>query len=778
MTRTPILGIAAGLLVALLLLAPADTVRAHANFLRSEPPANSVLDAPPEQVQLWFTEPLESGFSQVQVLDPQGKQVDHGDSRVLAADATSMIVTLPALERGAYTLSWRALSKVDGHVTRGVFSLSIGVAPPTAAGIALPQEWAVYVPLEAAIRWLSYLSVAALVGPLLFRLLVLAPVAARLGWSGSVLTSGFPLLKRLLWWAWAWLLLSICAMLAFQVALLGGAGEGASPFSTVGQLLFGTRYGAVWLARLGLVLGLGGILPRIRQDSGAKNLWVGVALGGAILLTFSLNSHSAAVAELTLLAVLADWLHLAAIATWVGGLLALAMLLPSNLSPLPPAERLRFLASVIPRFSAIASLCVATLIITGVYQAWLHLGSLGALVETFYGRSLVAKLGLVAPLLLLGALTLLVIRPRLAEVAASAGALLRAERLSRRFSRTVLAEAILATLVLVAAGVLTSLPPGRQTYAEIQASRPLELSAVAQDLGVSLTISPARPGPSTFTASLQDAGGRSVEDAELVLLTFIYLDQALGSSAERADPQGDGRYVLRGPFIGVAGRWQVELLARRAGRDDARTAFRILITATSAQEERPGASMSDAAAPRAGALSLAGLGLTLMGLGLVIYLMRTVGLRSPTGQSLVLVSLMVVGLGVFLTLRTPPASVPADLRAVTNPFPPTQDSLMVGERIYRTQCQVCHGVTGRGDGPAAPTLSPRPADFRVHMAAGHTDGELFTWVSNGVPGTAMPAFGDKLTPEERWHAINFIRSFAPVESKAIDSNTALVNAAP
>jgi cytochrome c oxidase assembly protein subunit 15 len=86
--------------------------------------------------------------------------------------------------------------------------------------------------------------------------------------------------------------------------------------------------------------------------------------------------------------------------------------------------------------------------------------------------------------------------------------------------------------------------------------------------------------------------------------------------------------------------------------------------------------------------------------------------------------------------------------------------------LYRARCAVCHGADGRGDGPAAAALRPPPADLRVHMAAGHTDAQLFNWVSNGVPGTAMPAWKDKLSEEDRWNAINYIRSFAPQAAQA------------
>ena len=56
-------------------------------------------------------------------------------------------------------------------------------------------------------------------------------------------------------------------------------------------------------------------------------------------------------------------------------------------------------------------------------------------------------------------------------------------------------------------------------------------------------------------------------------------------------------------------------------------------------------------------------------------------------------------------------------------------------------------------------LRPRPAGFRVHMAAGHTDAQLFAWISEGVDGTAMPAIRAQLSSEGIWHSGNFIKTF-------------------
>ncbi|HLI26828.1 MAG TPA: c-type cytochrome [Chloroflexota bacterium] len=103
------------------------------------------------------------------------------------------------------------------------------------------------------------------------------------------------------------------------------------------------------------------------------------------------------------------------------------------------------------------------------------------------------------------------------------------------------------------------------------------------------------------------------------------------------------------------------------------------------------------------------------------------------------------------------AAAPA--QELRNPIPPSSDSLARGRALYAEHCAICHGVTGRGDGPLARTMVPRPADLRVHLAEGHSDAELFDWVSNGIPDTGMGGFADVLSEEDRWHVINYILTF-------------------
>jgi len=121
-------------------------------------------------------------------------------------------------------------------------------------------------------------------------------------------------------------------------------------------------------------------------------------------------------------------------------------------------------------------------------------------------------------------------------------------------------------------------------------------------------------------------------------------------------------------------------------------------------------------------------------------------------------AVLLAALGLLLGGHAAPFVVAQDL---PNPVPATDASLARGQEIYGQQCAICHGVQGRGDGPLARTMVRRPSDFRVHMAEGHTEGQLFDWLSNGVPETTMQGFADQLSVEDRWNVINYLQTFAP-----------------
>jgi mono/diheme cytochrome c family protein len=101
----------------------------------------------------------------------------------------------------------------------------------------------------------------------------------------------------------------------------------------------------------------------------------------------------------------------------------------------------------------------------------------------------------------------------------------------------------------------------------------------------------------------------------------------------------------------------------------------------------------------------------------------------------------------------------AKARNLKNPVPATAEALAAGKEIYQQHCQRCHGVNGDGKGEKAAELSVAPGNFTdAAKMSGLTDGELFWEITEGR--RPMPAFADKLSEQERWQVVDYIRTFA------------------
>ena len=744
-------------LAALLLLATVRVAFGHALYERSEPASGAQL-ATPGEIRVWFTEAVEPGFTRIEVLDSARRRVDSDDNRAVAGEPRAMAVSVGALPDGTYTVSWRALSAVDGHVTRGVFPLVVGAGGPSGALEAAPA--AAPSVRDVAARWLGYLALLALTGGFLFRLAILAPaLKVRRGadqYAAELLATHHAHFRELGLNASLVLFVATFFGMLFQAA----SAADVAPLQALGAPLAqlqGTRLGLLWQGRLTATL-LTALL--VAWGRGPLLWWGGLGLGAAHVALITLSSHAAAIPNGTWLAAGLDWVHQLAAAAWVGGLFSFGLLGPPLLRRLDPAARVRVLADLIPRFSTLAVVAVTALALTGAFQSWLHVTTVPAL-DTYYGWALVAKLLLTAPLLGLGAANLLVARPRLARAAATRARDLAASLppVARRFQWAVTAEAALGVAVLLATAVLTATEPARESYA--RQPRPIELVGAIEDVGVRVLVTPARPGPNTVAVALSGADGQPPADVQRVAMRFTYLDQDLGSGTLTLERRTDAVYAAIASNLSTEGNWQIDAVLRRRGREDAQTSFRVQVASPESASQPPpvGALVEDYLQPR----QAMAIGLVLLGVGLAVWLSRRRGVRRRERLALYAASLMVALIGGALYARadTTPR-LPAEIQAIRSPIPPDATSLARGRATYEQLCVSCHGPAGRGDGPLAPTLRPRPADLRTHMQAGHTDGELFSWVSNGMPGTAMPAFAGQLSEAERWHVINFIRSFAPV----------------
>jgi putative copper resistance protein D len=252
----------------------------------------------------------------------------------------------------------------------------------------------------------------------------------------------------------------------------------------------------------------------------------------------------------------------------------------------------------------------------------------------------------------------------------------------------------------------------------------------------------------------------------LLLLKVALLAPILGLaqwSRRRLLPRlsGDGDTVGR-PAMGRLGRfvaWEAALalsillltamlsLAPPAVHDAIRWPFAVRWSWESAAQVPGGAARFLIGA------QVAFVGLLAMIVGLLVRSWRVI-LTGAGGAALV------TGLWVAL----PPLAVdayPTTYRRPTVPYHAV--SVASGAALYRTHCATCHGPLGRGDGPGGAGLVRPPADLTAAHTAEHTAGDMFWWLTHGIPAGGMPPFGATLAEEERWDLINFIRTLSAGE---------------
>lgn len=131
--------------------------------------------------------------------------------------------------------------------------------------------------------------------------------------------------------------------------------------------------------------------------------------------------------------------------------------------------------------------------------------------------------------------------------------------------------------------------------------------------------------------------------------------------------------------------------------------------------------------------------------------MTPLSLQRMTGICLILVA----G-SLSLHAQSKPWPVPSTYEHLRNPLPVNAAEIREGARLYKTNCSACHGNNGKGDGPAAASLHPRPADHTSAAVQSETDGSLFYKLSEGR--TPMPGFKSSLNPTQRWQLIEYIRT--------------------
>lgn len=543
------------------LYAPSPAL-AHARLLKSTPTAGARLDAPPQKVELSFSESVSLQFSSIKLYDRSRKELAMGALGHDGQDTSYVAASLPSgLAPGTYTVVWRVLSAVDGHVTTG--NLAFRVRPPAGSQGNVgpgenteappePDEVVSDTPVEGStespdpFRWLTrtmlLVSAALLVGGAIFSALVVRPTLDGDAKGPTLLPMLRRGLGRLGTASAAILLLALALDLVLQIGAIvgGGLSSGMQNLGLAGTLVTTTGYGYAWIVKVTSGVALLGIMlvawrgEQASEGKAALPVWSMSALAGVgLALGEALSSHAAASGSanpaapgntlvyggILPLPLASDWLHLATAFTWAGGLGYIALVLYPGFrsAGLSREEQRALLGRAIPRFSRLAILSVVILAVTGTYNALVHTTDLGAFAASAYGQVLIVKIALFVFLMALGAVNLLKLTPLLRRQtqperadAATSGDPARALR------RTVRGEVALAVGALVCAAGLSLLPPPSGdggTYAATEGvTTPAGTVLASPSVTPAIQATPTEPVPLVASARTTVAGYRVALD--------------------------------------------------------------------------------------------------------------------------------------------------------------------------------------------------------------------------------------------------------------------------
>lgn len=566
-------------MTSLVLLVLTTGLMGHATLLNTVPLANSRLEQSPPKVELHFNEGIEPVFNGVMVLNHNGLPVHQAEAELSRNRKVLSVAVREDLPQGIYTVTWRATSS-DGHQIGGNFGFSVG-EEFQASGMVADESGSQNNWPGAGLavnRWLYLLAMMMFVGGFTFGAVILLPVVKNpsLEIPSEVAAEVRRVFLRFFSWSWVVLLVTAVLNLLFKAAAMADSSLlGAVNWPILNAVVTMSQYGRMWGYGMVLIL-LSGILFWIYrriwtspQDSskGLILLYIGIALSAFLLFTVSNSGHAAAVTEWKAVALGTDSVHLLATAMWVGGLFYLFLLMRS-LSNAEADIRARLMSAVIPRFSRMAQFCVGAILLTGTYTAWIHMPSWSAFVTTWWGLALLTKILLFLPLLALGAVNLLVIKPQLRANLVEQGerALEGALGILKRFRPLVRAEAILGVVILLVVVFLTNFPPAAT------AAGPAGPSLVSNrsDFDVTLEIEPNRVGHNQIKVRVQDQDGNAITDMGTVFLDITMTDMDMPNQRNEATLASDGSYETEA-VLGMAGMWRIMVRLMAKDSSDSKT---------------------------------------------------------------------------------------------------------------------------------------------------------------------------------------------------------------
>lgn len=526
-----------------LLLYPA-MASGHATVISSNPSPNEVMDTLPEKISIQFSENIQPAFHSLEVFSQDGDKIQIQDSAI--SEQSEKVLEAKwkgTIDEGIYYIKWRVVSS-DGHPIEGTIPFQFGdstVLPNqeiSKVNAGFPDSITVF------LQSLQYICFAALTGILFFQLSLM---------KGSRLFEASSRARLYLWLSYAGLAFSIFCSLPLKVTIDAGVGWADAFNGTfIKEVLNATSFGNIWIIEILLLLLLFLVIYFMLENTLIKSLpFLTFIIIAILMVCKALTGHTAAVPN-HVLAVLMDFLHLLSMALWLGGLLALLVILP-GLANRQADDKKTFYWSIIQRFSRWSFLFVIILIISGIYSSLQHVPTIHSLINTTYGQLLLAKIGLMLAMIVLGAFHYFRGKKRVKKLGYSVGM-----------------EFGLGIVVLIVAALLTNV----QTA--MSSPGPIEKTLLTNENNeVTLMVTPNKVGDNLIQVDLSN-GGKPIAEIEQLTITMQPVDTPGGEIKLQMKEKSTGTFASKS-ILTMPGKWNIHIHGLTDSLDSINADFTIFI---------------------------------------------------------------------------------------------------------------------------------------------------------------------------------------------------------
>ena len=537
---------------------------AHPFLLDSEPGQGQNVPAGTIQIITNYSEAVEINFSELKVYDANGNQIDNGDTAYNDRE-TSLVVTIPPLEDGVYTITSKVLSKVDGHLVQAAIVFGVGDVKIDSSLLETQESSETTFIPESIARFPGLVGQTIVLGGVIVSITIWSSQQTRFREVFDDIHGQFKVkFSKIIGYGVIATFASNFIMLGVQTWRLE-----VSPLEVIG-----TTFGTTWLIRMIITIIIIGIWfwMEKKKEISIKGQIPLLVASLILIATTTMMGHGAST-ELEAPWIL-DYAHNLLSSIWIGGVIFFAFVALPTIAKTDSSIKEKITLSLIPRFSGLFIIAIGILIITGPTLLWFLDDNVGSLTESTYGKLILIKIGIAATMIGFGGLYQVKFLKNTHDY--------EKLNISKRISKPLKFEAGLgiALLAVVALLVNSSLPAGEiQSADAIQGTFGYQSILFSENAKFDVKVLPAGIGSNTISVIVS-----SFDDKPLVDISGLKIKVSnpqkniapIEAEVSENIQKSIKKYSAETTF-GFAGNWQIELEAQRVENSNENTIFNIQI---------------------------------------------------------------------------------------------------------------------------------------------------------------------------------------------------------